>query len=225
MRNDLLGGIKQTNAPLYASLLGIKRSFMHRFGGKFSRGFDVFPMVPHDAPRESIKDDRNSSSIQYPFAYWKMNTLTLVTEEQNKKTIRRRGSELAGTASNTGFSIGYFFPALLECTCVYETNQLEDALAFMERWVILLGTEALNIKLNLPMGRDQASEELNYVCWTLRTFSESLSVSMPETILEDESNPSVFRYELPFSVRTRIGTHKEVAKFNNEGEIQFELSV
>lgn len=223
--NDLLGGIKQTNGPLFASLLGVKKSFQKHFGGKFSKGFDVFPMVPHDAPKDAIKDDRNSKGLEYPFAYWRMNTMDLVVDEQNKKNIRRRGSELAGTASNTSYSIGYFFPARLECTCTYETNQLTDALAFMERWVILLGTEALNLKINLPMGRDQASDEVNYAQWTCRIFSESLSVNMPEVIIDEESSPYVFKYELPFSVRTKIGTHKEVAKFNNEGEIQFEMSV
>lgn len=222
--NDLLGGIKQTNGPLFASLLGVKKSFQHHFNGDMAKGFDVFPLVPHDAPKDSIKNDRNTKGLTYPYAYWKMTDVSLVIDEQNKKTIRRRGSEYAGTASNTSYSIGYFFPARIECSCIYETNQLTDALAFMERYLIMMGTEALNFKINLPMGRDQASQELNIATWTCRTFSESLNVAMPEVVIDEESSPYVFRYELPFSVRTKIGTHKEVAKFNNEGEIQFEMS-
>lgn len=210
MQSDLLGSIKQSNAPLYASLLATKRAFQRRFG------FKVFPLVPHNAPKEAIKADRNAPELEYPFAYWKLQTVNIVKDEQNAKILRRRGVNL-GNDSNTGYNVGYFFPAILNCAFVYETHQLEDALSFMERWLILMSTEALNVKVSLPLG-----EGAEFTC---RIFVEDTSVAMPEVDIDDESAPQVFRYELPFNIRAVIGTHKNVPKFNNEGEIKIQLEV
>jgi hypothetical protein len=162
LKNDLLGSIKQTNAPLYSSLLAVKKAFIKRFQ------LDVFPLVPHNAPKGSVNSDRNEDIIRYPFSYWKFQTLNLVKEEQNAKTIRRRGSVSTGSSSNTDFNIGYFFPALLNCQYNYETNQLEDALAFMERWLILLTSESLNVKITLPIGQGME--------FTCRIFIEDTSI-------------------------------------------------
>lgn len=210
--NDFLGGTKQTNAPLYATLQAVKTAFKNRFM------WPHFPLVVNDDPRGSYKADANTDKIPFPFAYWQMTSLELVKTAQNVKTLKRAGSDRLGSGdSNTLYYMAYTFPCRIECNLVYETNDPLDNLAFLERFAILIGTESLNVKVFIPIGQG--------LPFTTRIYSDSPVVNFNPSVIEDEANPGIFRNEFTFSVDGRIGTHKGVPKFNNEGEITYNMEI
>lgn len=212
-KNDLLGGIKQTNAPLYATLHAVKTAFKNRFN------LPEFPFVVNDNPRGSVKSDGNTTHVKYPIAYWTMTNVGVVKDNFNVKNIRRLGSaHAAGTeGSNTLFYKAYMFPCRLDCTFTYETDDVIDYINFIERWLILVGTEGLNVVVTLPIGEG--------IDFTVRIYVESPEASFNPAVLEDESAPNIFKGDFTFAVDGRLGTHKGVPKFNNEGEIQMNMVV
>ena len=207
---DLLGGTKQTNAPLYASLHATKTAFIKRFN------FDSFPLVTNDDHKGAVKKDRNITSSAYPYQYWKITTVQIRRDMGNVKTHRRHGTALAGATDNTAYSMGYYFPCTVDCTFHYTSNNIQDTLAMIERWLILMQTEALNVKVHIPIG-NQGVDFVN------RIYTEDNSVPFPEASLEDESSPGNFGLEMSFRIDGYIGTSKDVPKFNNEGEITYNL--
>ena len=209
--NDLLGSAKQTNAPLYATMQAVKTAFTNRFK------FDVFPLVTDDDYKGAVRNDRNIDGTKYPYQYWKVSSIEMSKEYGNVKLLRRHGSAYAGGTSNTSYSMGYFFKATLDCQLKYSTNNIQDALSLIERYLIMVGTESLNVKVNLPIGKG--------IPFVTRIYAESLSATFPEAVLEDENSPGTFSVELPFRVDGKIGTHKDVAKLNNEGEITYRMEL
>jgi hypothetical protein len=212
---DLLGTTRQTNVPLFATLIAVREQMKRRFG------LDVCPLVTTDDVKGTIKSNRNQMSLSYPFGYWRINTITMNKERQNVKTARRHGLMRLGSspnnADNTNYNLAFFFPARIEATFNYESNDIKQQLSFMERWLIMVATESLSVKVLLNIG-----EGLE---WMVRIYSDDASVQLPETQIDAEESPSVFLNQLSFSIDTYIGTSKAVPKFNNEGDIQLDLDV
>lgn len=212
---DLLGTTRQTNVPLFATLIAVREQLKRRFG------LDVCPLITTDNVKDAVKSNRNEMSLSYPFGYWRINTISINKERNNVKTIRRHGLMRPGSspdnADNTNFNLAFFFPARMEGTFYYESNDIKHQLGFIERWLIMTATESLNVKVNLNIGEG--------VEWMVRIYSEDASAQLPETQIDAEESPSVFANQLTFSVDTYIGTSKAVPKFNNEGDIQLEFEV
>lgn len=209
---DNLDRITDRNAPMYLTLYTFRESIKRFFG------IDALPMIQsQDVKREVRKgiDDPNANMMRYPFAYFSVTGLSLIRDQQPTKSIARNSMGVTfDDLTNLALKKAFLFPATLQITLHYLTNDMVRALDFSSRALIVATTGKINSEV-----------ELDGVKWFVTTRVDSESVSLEPTDKESEQNPDAMDVQITFSVDTKLGAIRDVPKVNNAGIVTQSINV
>ena len=203
---DSLSGAKSKESPLYASLYGTKVSLAKNLG------LDSVPLVQHDNDKRVLR----ANGGKFPYAFLRVDSMRIDLDAQNVKQIKRSGSMIQAQQDDvlTIFK-GYLFPATISLTLVFVTDDLIDALTYIEKLAILAATDTLSFEIKVPGSSS----------WMASIVFESNDFSIPASVLEDEENPKSMELSYPFVLKTKMGVIKPVSKINNEGRVDSSINV
>lgn len=195
---DLLSGKDTKESPLYASLYGARLSLQKNLG------FKTISIIQHDNDKRILKQ----FGSRYPYAFMRLTSIRVLKDRQNVKLIKRSGSMIQAIASDVlTVNKGYLFDADIQMEIVFTTDQMVDALTYIEKLAILAATDSLTFQVKVP----------NCSAWQCSVVFESDDFSIPVATLEDEENPKALELNYPFILKTKLGLIKQVSKINNEG--------
>ena len=199
-RYDLLSGKNTKESPLYASLYGARLSLQK------SLGLKTLSIIQHDNDKRILEQ----FGSRYPYAFMRMTSLSIVKDMQNNRLIKRTGSMIQAEVIDTiTIHKGYLFDAKINMELVFVTDQMVDALTYIEKLAILSATDSFTFTIRLP----NSSE------WQASIVFESEDFAIPQAVLEDEENPKALELNYSFYLKTKIGLIKQVSKINNEGRV------
>lgn len=198
---DLLSAVKNTQTPLFLSLLGFRKSLSRHLGLK------AMPLIMHDNLKAALdKEDFPG----YPYGYFRISSLEVKRDGQANKTLRRHGSTLTLEAiTNAVVQKGYLFPCEIMVELHFIHNDSPEVLLFIEKCAILGAVDGFSFQVDMP----------GSTSWTVGVTMEEGPISIPDVELESESDAAAFDISVQFRINTRAGIVKNVPKINNEGKI------
>lgn len=199
---DFLDGAEKSNVPLTASLIGFKQSFIQNFGIR------KFPLVMHDNPLKAVK--KLYGDAHYPYGYFRMNNLVLSDEISITQNIRRMGSSVTlSDLVNATVNKNFMFAADITIECKLLDNDMERILDFVQKLAIINACRLLSFDVKLPSGEE----------WNVNVKADTNGAAIPSPMDEDEAKASVYEIDFSYTIQSKIGISKEVAKINNLGTI------
>lgn len=205
---DLLGGTQTKNTPLIATLYGVRKSLAANLG------LSTVRLVTHDNQKRILSTEAKS---KYPYGYMRIRSLRIIKDRTNVQAIRRHG---AVSSVKLGQEItidkGYLFPASLAMELTFVSDDIFDVLHLTEKLAIISAYNGFTFGLTLP--------ELENEFFVAVKF-ESDDFSIPDSVLQDEQNPASMELTFPFTVETHLGIVKQVAKINNQGQVDHSIGV
>ena len=184
-------------------------------------GFRAFPLVQDDdmkgAVRRALKiSTEDRSHNLYPFGAMTITSLGVKDDTHNIKNIARSGSGISVTENMESATIikHYKVWASVSLDLQFEFDDLIEALRFVEKLSLCLAAKKFNTGVKLDSGEE----------WSVLVESQR-EVSFPKAARDDETAPSIYRINHSIIVHTQFGENREVAKINNEGRIDTNITV
>lgn len=204
---DLLSAVKNTQTPVYLSLLGFRKSISRHLGLK------ALPLLMYDDTKAVL---RRIQSVDYPYGYFRLNSFDIPRDSQVNKTLRRHGSTLTlDEVTNATISKGYLFPCTLMVEFHFIHNDPQQVLNLVEKSAILGAVDGFSFTVEMEGTSG----------WTVGVMMEEGPIQIPIAELESETDASAFDVIFNFSIKTRAGIVKSVPKINNEGRISRDLGI
>ena len=189
-----------TNSSLFCSLYGVKRVFEKQLDLT-----NIFWIFNNDkkSPLKRQKDPK------YPYAYFSISSIQINKEGANVKSIRRGGItnrsnnfDSASGVTNATIHKYFLFPTTLTCELHYFHDDVKGIIKFLEVMLLLSVTDTFNFYVKM-------NEEAQWI--TEVTLNDD-SISVPEYDFESQENPAASEIVITFSVKTRMGFVRDVAK-------------
>lgn len=198
---DLLGAVKNAQTPFFMSLVGFRKSISKQFGVR------VLPLVMHDNAKAIVRREQDA---EYPYGYFKINSLIVPRDKQPNKTLRRHGSTMSlEGATNSSITKGYLFPCSINLEMHFIHNDPVEVLRFIEKAAILGATGSLSFRVDMPGSTE----------FRVGVSIEDGPIELPSSELESETDAAAFDIMVSFRIDTRIGVFKDVPKINNQGHV------
>lgn len=198
---DLIAGTESNSVPLLATLHGAKKSFCSNLGLESCR------VITHDNQKSILETEAKQ---RYPFAYLKLNSIGIKRDSLPNKNIRRHGSSIQATIGRQiTIDKGYLFPSMLSTELTFITDDIMDAVKYIEKLAILSAFDGFSFELKMP----------EVTGFMVGIFQEGDSINIPQAVRESEENPAAFEIVVPFTIETKLGIVKQVAKVNNDAEL------
>ncbi len=206
-RFNYIGGSAVTSSPLLSTLHGVKKSLVSTIGLK-----KIF-FITHNNQKIVAKKEAGS---QYPYAFIRLQEVRTIKDRMPIKHIRRQGSSVQATiAREITIDKGFLFPTDLVCELTFVSDDILETFKFVEKFGILLASDALSFTLDLP-GTSP---------FVVSMLSENDSISLPQIEIDAEENPGGLDIVIPITIRTNLGIVKQVAKINNEGHVDSSIGL
>lgn len=193
-----------TSSSLQCSLYGTKRMFERQL--KLRDMLYIFTNN-HKAPLLRKKE------IEYPYAYFAMNSMRISKDDINVKALRRsginhrsNGFNPVGGLTNATTQSYYMFPAKVSCDLHYFDSDIKRIIKFIEVMLILGVTDCFNFNVRLD----------NSAQWMTRIELTDDTITIPEYDLESPENPGASEIVIPFIIHTHIGFARDTAKVNSD---------
>jgi hypothetical protein len=197
---DLLSGMDHDQSPLYISLYTFRESFKRHLR------MASFSMVQTDDSKRTL---RTNKDVDYPYGYFSVQDLAIQRDLQVIKTIQRVGyASQDPDIDSASLLKGYLFPAKCTIECHYFAKDIIQAFSFAERLGLMLAGGIFNSSVTLD-GHE----------WMVTIDDQQSPISIPTSVLEDESNPALHEITTNVEVSFRVGIIKEVPKVNNRGKV------
>lgn len=204
---DLLSAVQNRQTSLYVTLLGFRASLSQKLGLK------ELPLITHDDMKAELRRRDNPS---YPYGFFSIESLEIKKDQTLNKSTRRHSSAIAfDTATNAIVNKGYLFPVDIQASVHFVHNDPRDVLLFLEKALILGAVDAFSFKASVPGIPD----------WTVGVAMADGPVSLPRSEFENEADAGAFDIEMQFTISTKLGIIKDVAKINNEGRVDMSVGV
>lgn len=197
---DLLGSIKNSQTPLFLSLVGFRQSISRHLGIR------TLPMIMHDNAKAVMRREQ----ADYPYGFFRINSIEVKKDQQVVKTIKRHGSAITlDDITNATISKGYLFPATIAIELHFIHNNPQEVLLTVEKAAILGAVDAFSFEASMP----------GVGSWQVGVILDEGPIQIPAAEIENESEPSAHDITLSFQMNTRLGVTKAVPKINNEGKV------
>lgn len=201
----------QNSTSLKATILGIQRQFKNGYG------LNRFVWSVHNNPKQGIRA-LNAQSTDYPYGWFKLNSMAFNRELlANPKSAGRFGTGWALTPdpSNAIVVTNYYFPVILSAEATVKFMQIDDALAFIQQFLIASVVELMAFEVIMASTK-----------FTVRVLLDGDSVPLPNIEdLDDGSTPGSFDIVIPLTIQTKIGFSTDQAKINNYGEVTVDTHI
>lgn len=205
---DSLPKVQEDNrdTPTYMTLHGFKQVCSRFFG------FKDFPLIQHNVAKYRIRQMQNPS---YPYTYFSISSIGLIKDRLPAKRVGRIGSGFTfDDLTNAMLQKAYFFPAKTTVEVHYVTNDLVDALNFVNRALVVIATGKLNFEITI--------EGITAVVGVNGNVED---FSLPRAERDNESEPDAMDLVITFELEGSAGTTKQVSKINNYGTITQNVDV
>lgn len=204
-KKDLLGTTEFKNTHLFASLHGIQQVFKRFFKIK------DLPFI-HSNDVKTFQ--RNKFEPTYPYSYVSVTSMGITEGSVDPTRIRRHGIMQTVHQANSTLSNHYYFPITLQLEFHFLTNDFLKAITFMSEALIISQTKTLNFEL-----------KTGPVKGFVTIMAESKDIPLPRSDRESESEPEAFDIAINFTVYTWTGVSREIAKVNNNGDIELNMAI
>lgn len=210
---DNLDRIVDKNSPAYITLYTFREAI------KLFFGISTLPLIQSQDVKRELKrgvDDPNmDSSRKYPYAYYSLNQLGLIKDQQSIKTTARHSMGMTlDELANAVLKKAYLFPSQITVDLHYVTNDIVQAMDMCTRALIVAHSGKLNSKA-----------EFEGVSWMITVKMDSESIPIPRSDKDQEADPEGFDLQMSFTIDTKLGRVKDVPKVNNRGEVTTSVEV
>lgn len=210
IENDfqLLSGTPYSNTPLYASLLGLRKTLSSHLNIT-----ENIPLITHNNQKSIF---RRESVQKYPYSYILLNDFRIIRDQAPNKTIARRGSHISlSEITNSSVKKGYLFRSEINFEFHWIHNSITDVINFVEKITILGAIDGFTFNVKIP-----DIEE-----WVATVELPDNAITFPRNELEDPAEPSAMDVTVSMLLKTRAGIVRDVPKVNNRGEVTQSFNV
>ncbi len=179
-----------TNTAIYASLYGLRTVL--------EREFEI-PNIFIQMSEEQKAFLLRKGATSYPHMIIKLTSMRMDKDQVNLKSLALLGRTFLNKTSITLVK-NYMMPVTLEMALLYRNNSVQEALLFLEHFLILSVTDKLNFLVKVGDSYD----------WLCRLVVTDASVSIEEAQLTNENDPNAFEFNIPFELHTYCGVMKDV---------------
>lgn len=182
----------------------------------------ALPLVFTENRKELLKIEQwraDGYDCEYPFVFVEITSLTGDLAEKSvignpKIALKRHGTGFlgAGDATNATMLKNFLIDMQFDLTLHYMTDQPMSAVAFASDVITMQKADVFTSQINDSYGQ------------RLLNIEADTTISWPKPALEDGVAPGVFDLEIPFRLRFKSGSQKDVPKINNEGRVTLGLT-
>lgn len=177
------------------------------------------PIVFTENRKELLKIEQWRSDgydCEFPFVFAEIGSLTGDLADKSvignaKIALKRHGTGFV-SATNATLLKNYLIDMQFDLTLHFMTDQPMAAVAFANDVIIMAKADVFTSTIT----DDYGSRLLN--------IEADTTISWPKPALEDGSAPGVFDLEIPFRLRFKSGSQKDVPKINNQGRVDIGVS-
>lgn len=197
---------------VYSTLYGMRGSLLKVFGEN-PYNLRRIPIIMSDDLKQPLREKlsmpqalkdsiKGGNTYPYPYAYAKLQSITIVKDQNNIKNIARSGY-IGNLSTDNKISRGFLFPAALNCEFHYIDSDVLRAIYFAEKFLIIGNTGGLDFDITY----DDSYK------WT-GVFNVDDTLSVNSVTLEDSSSPAETDVVCSIKINTKIGFIKSVTKTN-----------
>lgn len=160
---------------------------------------------------------KDGYDCDYPFAFVEINSFTGDLTDKSvignaKIALKRHGTGFV-SATNATLLKNFLIDLQFDLTLHFMTDQPMNAVAFANDVIIMAKADVFTSQITDDYGQ------------RLLNVEADTTISWPKPVLEDGAAPGVFDLEIPFRLRFKSGSQKDVPKINNQGRVDINTSI